>query len=319
MQRRIFLKTLGIAAVTPCAGVRAWGATGAARQSRQTHTILSCNIRVSLPEDEAAGHGWTARRDLCLEVIRRRKPDLFCCQEVLREQMLDLERAFPEFAGFGFEGPEMDARLEGYQGIAKNPVFFSRDRYEMVSAGEFWLSETPHLPGTLSWDSARARHVNWVRLRERASRRQFRVLNTHLDHKSQPARARQIQMILDEAALYAPDFPQLLAGDFNSGAANPVIQSVLEAGWTDTHEAAPGARDDGNTVHNFLGENYLPKSEAARRRGPIDFIFARGPVATQAWQIIRDSRDGRYPSDHYFIAAEVEFKAPPAGPDPGRK
>ena len=115
-------------------------------------------------------------------------------------------------------------------------------------------------------------------------------------------------MILAEAALYAPDFPQVLAGDFNAGAANPVPKLALDAGWTDTRTAAPGPRDDGNTTHGFLGLKYTPKTEAGRKKGPIDFILTRGPVSTLAWKIVRDSRDGRYPSDHYFVSAKVELR-----------
>jgi endonuclease/exonuclease/phosphatase family metal-dependent hydrolase len=309
MKRRAFIKTVSFAAALPCLRRVALAASDAAAATAETHTLLSCNIRVALPEDEAAGNGWSARRDLCLEVIRAQKPDLVCLQEVLRPQMADLERGLPDFASFGFEGPEMDARQTGYQNVAKNPILYARDRYELISAGGFWLSETPHLPGSLSWGSARARHVNWVRLRDRASRRQFRVLDTHLDHESQRAREEQIKMILAEAALYPPDFPQLLAGDFNAGAANPVVKLALAAGWTNSHDAAPGPRDDGNSTHGFLGPKYVPKTEAGRQRGPIDFILTRGPVSTLAWKIVRDSRDGRYPSDHYFVAARLAFKS----------
>jgi len=310
MKRRTFIRTLGLGASLPWLGRAALAAPDALPNAGVAPlTILTCNIRVALPEDEAAGNGWKARRELCVDVIRAQKPDIVCLQEVIREQMEDLERGFPEFASFGFEGPEMDARKVGYQGIAKNPILYSRARYDFVSAGGFWLSETPHLPGSLSWESARARHVNWVRLRERASRLQFRVLSTHLDHQSQPARVEQMKLILAEAALYPPEFRQLLAGDFNSSAGNPVLKLALDAGWTDSHTAAPGPRDDGNTTHGFLGPKYTPKTEAGAKRGPIDFILTRGPVSTLAWKIVRDGRDGRYPSDHYFIAARVAFKS----------
>lgn len=273
------------------------------------HTVMTCNIRVAhLPEDDATGNEWKARRELCIDVIRGQQPDVICLQEVLREQIRDLERAFPRFGSFGFDGPEMDARREGYQGIAKNPILYSLDRYELVTAGGFWLSDTPHLPGSLSWGSARARHVNWVRLRDRRTGRELRVLNTHLDHVSQPAREAQIKLILAEAAVYAPEFPQIFAGDFNASAANAVVQLVLDAGWTNTHTAAPGPRDTGNTVHGFLGANYQPKSAAGLNRGPIDFIFTRGPFTTLEWRIVRDSRDGRYPSDHYFITTRLALQ-----------
>ncbi len=309
MKRRTFLKNLGLAASLPALGRTAFAANVAtAPETSAAHTVLSCNVRVALPEDEATGNGWSARRDLCLDIIRAQKPDLICFQEVIRAQMADLEKGLPAHAGFGFEGPEMDARMVGYQGIAKNPVFYSRERYEFVSAGSFWLSETPHIPGSLSWESARARHVNWVRLRDRATQQQFRVLNTHLDHQSQHAREEQIKMILAEAAVYAPEFPQILAGDFNSTRVNPVLKLALDAGWTNTQAAAPEPHDDGNTTHGFLGDK-APKTEAALKKGPIDFILTHGPVKTLAWKIIRDSRDGRYPSDHYFIAAKLSLTA----------
>lgn len=303
VSRRRFLHRLAGAAALP-ALTRTLPAT-APVPAAPAHTVLTCNIRVDLPEDDASGNGWKARRELCCAVIGRQRPDVIGFQEVLRGQMEDLERAFPDFGSFGFAGPEMDARREGYHGIAKNPILYSKQRYDLVSAGGFWLSETPHLPGSLSWESGRARHVNWVRLRERATGREFRLLNTHLDHVTQRAREEQIKLILAEAAVYAPDFPQVLTGDFNAGADNPVLQLCLDAGWTSTQRAAPGPRDEGLTVHGFLGPAYKPKTAAGARKGPIDFILTRGPVTTKSWRIIRDSRDGRFPSDHYFVAAEV--------------
>lgn len=307
MKRRAFLKQLGFAASVPLLARNAVAADNSpVKSGAATHTVMTCNIRVNLPEDEAAGNGWSSRRDLCLDVIRAQKPDLISFQEVLRDQMADLIKGLPTHGGFGFEGPEMDARMVGYGGIAKNPVFYSRERYELVTSGGFWLSETPHLPGSLSWDSARARHVNWVRLRDRASGKQLRLLSTHLDHVSQHAREEQMKLILAEAAVYAPEFPQILCGDLNATAANPVLKLALDAGWKDSHTEAPEPRDDGNTTHGFLGDKN-PKSDAAKRRGPIDFILTRGAIQTRGWKIIRDSKDGKYPSDHYFVAAQIAF------------
>ncbi|MBI5689861.1 MAG: endonuclease/exonuclease/phosphatase family protein [Verrucomicrobia bacterium] len=302
--RRRLLQGFAAAAALPTLARVVPAATPAPPPGGRKHTVLTCNIRVALPEDDASGNGWKARRQLCMDVIRAQQPDLVGLQEVLREQMEDLERGLPEFGSFGFAGPEMDARRDGYHGIAKNPLLYSRKRYDFVSAGGFWLSETPHLPGSLSWESARARHVNWLRLRERATGREFRFLNTHLDHQGQRAREEQMKLILAEAAVYAPEFPQIFTGDFNARASNPVVKLALDAGWTSTYFAAPEPRDEGFTGHAFLGPAYQPKSAASGPKA-IDHILTRGPVTTQSWRIIRDSREGRYPSDHYFVAAEV--------------
>jgi endonuclease/exonuclease/phosphatase family metal-dependent hydrolase len=115
-----------------------------------------------------------------------------------------------------------------------------------------------------------------------------------------------MKLILAEAAVYAADFPQIFTGDFNARASNPVVQLALDAGWTSTFLAAPEPRDEGFTGHAFLGPAYKLKS-AAPGSAAIDHILTRGPVATQARRIIRDSRDGRYPSDHYFVSAQISF------------
>jgi endonuclease/exonuclease/phosphatase family metal-dependent hydrolase len=305
--RRAFLRQAALAASAPVF-LRAADAvsSGRAQASADEHCIVTANIRVPLPVDEASGNGWEARRDFCAEVIRALAPDIVCLQEALRGPAEDLRsRLGKGFRELGFHGPEMDARPGAYQLIAKNPILYSDERYELVAAGGFWLSETPHLAGTSSWGSARARHVNWVRLRDRASRRELRVLNTHLDHQSQPARERQLAMIVEEAAAYAPDFPQVLAGDFNLDAANPVFATLGRAGWRDAYTELHGDRGDGFTAHAYQG------SARAAAGGRIDFILTRGALKPVAAEIMRDSRDGRFPSDHYFVCARLRFAQAP--------
>lgn len=270
-------------------------------QTVDTHRLLCCNIRVDLPEDEEKGFGWSGRKNICRQVIASRNPDIICLQEVLKSQMDDLATFFPAYAAFGFEGPEMDVRQVGYHGIAKNPIMFLRDRYELVSAGTFWLSESPLIAGSMSWDTARARHANWVRLQDKQTKKQFRVINLHLDHRSQPAKEGQIKLVLEEAAQYTESFPQLLAGDFNAHMENVVYQHVLRASWTDTFTALHGSEEPGHTVHLFQGDQYVNKDRGRK----IDFIFGKGNVEPVAAEIIRDHVDGKYPSDHYFVSADV--------------
>jgi len=42
----------------------------------------------------------------------------------------------------------------------------------------------------------------------------------------------------------------------------------------------------------------------------MDWVFSRGSAQVDDAQIIDVHRDGRYPSDHYFITAEVSLKTP---------
>ena len=269
-----------------------------------SHRILTCNIRVDLPEDAAKGVGWQDRKTICAQVIRTQHPDLIAFQEVLANQFADLRAALPEFDAYGFAGPEMDAHPTGYHGIAKNPIFFRRERYELVAAVTYWLSETPTIGGSQSWGTARARHANWLRLRDRQTGREFRIVSTHLDHESQLAREKQMAMILAECAQYPADFPQLLCGDLNAKMSNPVVAQIVESGWSDPYVALHGPADPGFTAHGF---DVAGKTALGKKAGKIDYVFTHGPIKPVAAAIIRDAVDGRYPSDHYFLETTVSF------------
>lgn len=268
-----------------------------------THRVMSCNIRVALPEDSIKGVGWDNRKTICVEVMKRYNPDIICTQEVIGVQYEYLTEALSGYYSFGFVGPEMDAFPVGYHGIAKNVIFFSKKRYKFVSAGAYWLSETPEIGGSKSWDTARARHCNWVRLIDTYSGKEFRVMNLHLDHMVQEAKEKQIQMVLNEANQYSKDFPQLLVGDYNADISNNVIKKIHSSGWLDTYTQIHGEGEAGASVHEFKGVN----DEKAKIRKRIDFIFSKGPVKSLASGLIKDNIDGIYPSDHFFLFADIEF------------
>ncbi len=260
--------------------------------------ILCCNIRCNAQGDIDEGNGWEARRGLCMDVMRAQSTDLICVQECWGLHYNDLLRGLPEFGGFGLSNPAPNHN-------PYNAIFYRRDRFEVISSGGFWLSETPHVAGSRSWDSECLRFANWMDLKGRGSGVKFRMWNTHYDHIGQIAREKQAQCIVEACQALPDDYPQLFAADCNADASNPAIDVMEAGGWVDTYTEMQGADDPGFTYHGFIGPKYVEVRKDTT--GKIDFIFRRGPVETLSADIICDSRDGRYPSDHYFLSAEVEI------------
>ena len=81
----------------------------AAARGRGVHRVVSCNIRVALPQDEEGGNGWSVRKYVCERVMKRCKADIYCLQEVTVGQYEDMCRMFPGYFVFGYPGPETDA------------------------------------------------------------------------------------------------------------------------------------------------------------------------------------------------------------------
>ena len=253
--------------------------------------VLTCNIRCLGAED--GDDGWAHRRDLCAEVIESRSPSIICFQEMWEEQGVDLSSAFADFDVYRVADEPCTRH-------PMNAIFYRRDTFSPVSAGTYWLSETPHVSGSRSWDSACVRLATWVRL-EHATKWEMRIVNTHLDHVGQEAREKQAALIVEDSTSYPQEYHQVLTGDMNCDSGNRAIDVFRRGGWKDSYGAVHGTEDPGHTFHRFIG----PKYESSV--GKMDWVFTRGDIEVVEAEVITDSRDGRFPSDHYFISATIQL------------
>ncbi|MCE9613805.1 MAG: endonuclease/exonuclease/phosphatase family protein [Lentisphaerae bacterium] len=250
--------------------------------------VMTCNIRTSAAAD--GPNAWALRRDVCARVIRDHAPDVFGVQEMTDEQFDDLAAAFPAYDTHAVD--------------RANTIFYDARQYRRLAAGGYWLSETPHVPGSKSWGSACVRTASWIHLAHRETGFAFRIINTHLDHVGQAARERQARLLVEDAAAWGAALPQILTGDMNADADNAAITTLTEGGWTDTYGAVHGSQEPGDTFHEFLGRG------CTKSLGRIDWIFMRGALRVQAAAIVIDAPAGRHPSDHYFVSATVALMAP---------
>lgn len=267
--------------------------------------VMSCNVRVTgLEADDVPLRRWDERKEYMLECITCRRPDIVCMQEVVYDSYAYCREHLKGYTAVGFEGPEMDPFTEGYHYISKNVIFYDTRRFERVAEGCYWLSETPHIGGSKSWGTARARHATWVRLRDRRSGVEFRVIDVHLDHISDQARVAQIEMVIEESAQYDESMPQIMCGDMNCVRTSESMTRLRGSAWRDVFETLNGEVEAGYTYHGWQGEARPEKPG----KGRIDYIFMAGECRAESFDIYKDCREGIYPSDHYFISADLIVK-----------
>ncbi len=113
-------------------------------------------------------------------------------------------------------------------------ALIQRHNFDLNASDTFWLSETPDVVGSKSWDTACTRICTWARLTDRVTGRQFVIFNAHLDHKSAAARENRMKLILRRIPDLARGLPVILTGDLN---ATPKSAPILLARAT-LHNAA---------------------------------------------------------------------------------
>ena len=130
--------------------------------------VMSFNVRYSAAQD--GDNAWPRRVDLLFATIARFGPDLLGFQEVLADQHDAIVARLPDYDFVGV------ARNDGKRSGEWALVGFRKSRFTTVAHGSFWLSETPDVPGSKSWDAGQTRICTWVRLRDRATGNDRRLL-----------------------------------------------------------------------------------------------------------------------------------------------
>jgi endonuclease/exonuclease/phosphatase family metal-dependent hydrolase len=252
--------------------------------------VMSFNIRLDNPAD--GPDAWSARRERVAATIRDSDVDLLGVQEAQPHQLAELEALLPELAWFGVG---RNADLSGEH----SAIFYRRDRFELLDSGTFWLSETPEVAGSKGWDADYERIVTWGELRDRSSGKVFHYFNTHFDHVGEISRRESARLLLSKVEQVAgPQGPVILTGDFNATPdSEPVGILMGEGGFSDARTRSQTApRGPDSTWNAFRAV------EPGRR---IDFVFVRGAVAVWSHEIVDRTFDGRFPSDHLPVVAEL--------------
>jgi endonuclease/exonuclease/phosphatase family metal-dependent hydrolase len=280
-----------------CIFLAAWLAMSASHAQAQAEPlkVMSFNIRYNNAADGV--NAWPNRKDWVAEIVQREKPDLLGLQEALAGQIKDLETRLEDYAWYGVGREDGKAKGEYV------PIFYRKERFDVLDRGQFWLSETPDEPGSKSWDTSITRLVTWLKLKDKASERELFVANTHYDHIGAKARHESSKLILDKFPKLAGDLPVILTGDFNSGVGSDPYKAITGQGaastWflADTRKSSEKEPEGPDSTWNGF-RRILPGQQ-------IDFIFTRG-LKTESHAILTDEKDGRFPSDHLPVMAVVK-------------
>ncbi|TDL32868.1 endonuclease/exonuclease/phosphatase family protein [Jeotgalibacillus sp. S-D1] len=260
--------------------------------------ILTFNLRVDLPQD--GENAWRFRSQKAAEVIKSHKPAVFGTQEGKRHMLKDLERDLGDYGWLG--GDRRGGNEDEFCAL-----FYQRERVEAVDHGQFWLSETPEVPGSISWESDYPRICTWAVFQLNENRdKKFIVYNTHLDHISQKARENGIHLIGEKIKEHQEktNLPIILMGDLNSELENEVVrflrgQIPLNGSTIKLKDAFEKLEEaPGRTFHGFQG---------GLDGAPIDYIFTTLDIVVKDTKIDRSRAEEGYPSDHYPVIAAVEI------------
>ena len=253
--------------------------------------LITYNIRMNTLADSA--NAWPLRKDKVAGLLKFHQADVFNVQEALPEQMDDLVNSFPDFDHVGV------GRDDGKRAGEHMSIFFRKERFDKLTDGMFWLSETPFKPG-LGWDAQCNRTGTWIKLKDKITKKSFYVFDTHFDHRGNKAREESAKLILKSIKeINKENLPLILTGDFNLTKKALPIQLILKE-LNDAKDKSVSLPYGPDGTSGGFGVKLMPHT--------IDFVFINEKVEVVRHGVLTDSFGLFYPSDHLPVLVEVKVQ-----------
>lgn len=241
---------------------------------------------------------WDNRKDTVASFILANDLDIVGMQEVLHSQMEDLKARLPEYEAVGV------GRDDGKQKGEYSPLFFKKDRFEVMDSNTFWLSQYPDSVGFIGWDGACCRIATWAKLKDKATGQVFMAVNTHFDHVGVEAQKNGALLIIEKIKEIVGDQPAVLTGDFNVTDESESYKTIVSNEFVlkDAHKIAKTVEGVNHTYHGF---GKIPAAKCSK----IDFVFVTPQIQVERSFIPAnvEGQPGKNLSDHNPQVVKVSF------------
>jgi endonuclease/exonuclease/phosphatase family metal-dependent hydrolase len=259
--------------------------------------VITFNIRFDNPGD--APNDWKNRIPVVRDYLNAELPDIMGVQEALYHQNEDILEMLPGYAYLG------TGRDDGQRSGEFSPIFYNTGKLEVVGHSQFWLSETPDVPGSIGWEAILPRVVTWARFKHIDSQNEFYVFNTHYSHVSDLARKMSMEFMSEKIQEIAGDEPVIVTGDFNITKGSELYNHMVnhlkkQNNLNNTELIALNIVPPVDNTFNGYRDDVNPRV--------IDYIFVNHHFDVKKYAVDTYKQDSLFVSDHWPVRVSLQLK-----------
>lgn len=281
-------------------------------------TVATYNIRNANSGDSINGNGWHLRCPAIVDLVKYHNFDIWGLQEVFHRQLVDLLDGLSDYASIGV------GRDDGKTKGEYAPIFYKKDKFEVLQSGTFWLSTETDYPNK-GWDAVLPRICSWAEFKDKANKSKIWFFNLHMDHVGVEARKESAKLVLKKIGeMVKKDEIVIFTGDFNVDQNNESYK-LLEASESlkDSYEAAEVKYANTGTFNAFKVD--------LKTESRIDHIFVSPTIEVKRYGVLTDTYrapiengktivnhnfpkevslqeyEARLPSDHFPICVQLSY------------
>ena len=251
--------------------------------------LISCNIRFDNPAD--GQNSWPHRREYLASTLLKHHPVLIASQEGRIQQLNELKDSLENF--------DIVDQHRSWIGERMYPTFFiHHSHFEYLSSGDLWLSETPDIAGSRSFESTFPRLMTWTKLQVKENKTNLLIINTHLDHIKAETRQEQVKVLCHEIKrIWDKQSALIIMGDFNDSP-DSKVRDIINSEFELNDAWKLFNSQEETSHHSFKGE-----MQNGQR---IDWILVDKRLEITGCVMDKCTKDGIYPTDHYPIVCKIK-------------
>lgn len=263
-----------------------------------------------------SANDWSARRKPVADTIKSQTPDVVALQEAM------------PFLYNGVKQHDDIVKLLGKNYALTNTTSSSGTK---LAYNKSRLSLQRSGVKALNSYGSTSRYATWAIFKDKESKKEFFVINTHLEPGAQVVefnawRVSQAEEILGLIRQNAGQLPVVVAGDMNSSRSaspeNGQYRIFTGAGYIDPLDNATMGWDSGRNAasEHLFGEEYnsannlaaSPRRTAYPVGTVIDYIYTSGEIRVGTWRtVVKVDATGKFagtiPSDHNMLAVNLNL------------
>ena len=256
----------------------------------QQHTIISYNIRYDNNWD--IENSWEIRRSNIIQILIKYSPSIIGIQEGLLNQVQYIDSSL---INYDYVGVGRDDGKEKGEFCA---IYFDTTRYVLLKNSTFWLSETPDTI-SVGWDAALERICTYGLFKDRITKKEFWVFNTHFDHMGIIAREKSSGLILKRIKkINRQSLPVILMGDFNAIPNSPPVEEIVTELSDALQISLQKLHGPGGTFNGFNEDLPIEKR--------IDYIFTKNLKVLSYTHVNDRLENNRHISDHLPVMIKIK-------------
>ncbi|MFA4867019.1 MAG: endonuclease/exonuclease/phosphatase family protein [Pedobacter sp.] len=269
-----------------------------AQNSKKTELLKVASFNIQYDNSKDKVNTWVKRLPSVAKVFNKYQFDIVGAQEPYLSQIKGLLELIPGYTYIGIN------ILGGTDILNRHytPIFYKKDKFEVLDWGTYWYSETPDVPSK-GWDAFSMRICTWAKFKEKESGSEFYFFNNHLDHIGIKARQESVQLLLTKIKVIAEGYPVIVTGDFNLNQHHANYATLNNSGLIkDSYHLAKNRRNSEMTTYN----GYKQDLNGSNR---IDHLFVslNPAIEVRSYRILTDMLKGIYPSDHFPVMLEINI------------